>query len=103
MASFVPLIDFDDLPPGSIRRVEIGRKAFAVIRLADEIYAMEDRCSHEEVPLSEGYLDDGILTCSMHGAQFDPKTGEALSLPAYEAVRTFTARVNNGKVEIEID
>ncbi len=103
MPTFKPVIDFDRLPLGSILRVQIGRKAIALVRFGDSVYALEDRCSHEEVPLSEGYVDGEVITCAMHGAQFDAKTGEALSLPAYEGVMTFPARVRDGKVEVELD
>ncbi len=103
MPTFNPVIDFDRLLPETVHRVQIGRRAIALIRLGEEVYALEDRCSHEEVPLSEGFVEGEVITCAMHGAQFNVKTGEVLSLPAYEGVKTYPARVRDGKVEVELD
>ncbi|NOY59674.1 MAG: non-heme iron oxygenase ferredoxin subunit [Calditrichaeota bacterium] len=97
------VLAFDRLEEGKPRRVKVESEEIVLVRLKDKVYALEDRCSHEDYPLSEGWVDDGKLCCSLHGAQFDPATGEALTLPAYEDVRTYPTRVIDGTVEIDLE
>lgn len=103
MAKVVTVCKFDEFAPNTMRRVKVGKKAIVVIRQQDELYALEDRCSHEDYPLSDGFLDDGVISCSLHGARFDLKTGDALSMPAYEGVATFKVQNNSGTVELLIE
>ena len=103
MRKFVPVMKKEDLPPDSIRRVAIKDHELVVLRVKDDIFVLDDCCSHEDYPLSNGFIDDGLLCCSMHGAKFDPKTGEPQSLPAYERVRTYAVRLRNNIVEIEME
>ena len=103
MSEFIPVIDYDSLAPGSMRRVKVQDVSIVVVRIGDDVYALEDRCSHEEYPLSDGWLDGDNLVCAFHGARFDLKTGDALSLPAYEGVKKFPVRVHNNKIEIQIE
>jgi 3-phenylpropionate/trans-cinnamate dioxygenase ferredoxin subunit len=103
MAKFVAVCELNALESGTMRNVQVGKKKIVVIRQGDELYALEDRCSHENYPLSDGFLEEGKIACAMHGAEFDLKTGEALALPAYENVNTYVVRVNDGMVEVQID
>ena len=66
--------------------LEIG-----VFNCGGELFAIEDRCSHDDGPLAEGEFDDGRCTveCPRHGSLFDLRTGKPLTLPAYEPVDTF--------------
>jgi nitrite reductase/ring-hydroxylating ferredoxin subunit len=74
-----------------------------VVRIGDHAYVLEDRCSHEEFPLSAGEVDVETceIECERHGAMFSLKDGEPQSLPATKAVRTFAARVLDGRVLAE--
>ncbi|RQW06531.1 non-heme iron oxygenase ferredoxin subunit [candidate division KSB1 bacterium] len=92
-----------ELPAGAMRPFTVEGVTIVVVRDADELYALRDQCTHEEYPLSEGWLEDGCLFCAMHGAKFDLQTGAALSLPAYEGVATFPVRVREGMVEVKIE
>ncbi len=74
-----------------------------LVRRGEEVFALEDQCTHEALPLSEGQLEGDVLCCAFHGARFDLKSGAALSLPAYEAVRVFPVRVEHGRVLVEIE
>ena len=103
MSDFIPVMEYDSLAPGSMRHVEVQEVSIVVVRAGDEVYALEDRCSHEEFPLSDGWLDNDNLVCSFHGARFDLKSGDALSLPAYEGVKTFPVRIHDNKIEIQLE
>ena len=75
----------------------------AVFRHQGEYYALEDRCTHAKIPLVDGPVKDGCLVCPWHYAEFDLKTGAALSAPAVTAVKTFEIRLNpEGMIEIKV-
>ena len=70
-----------------------------LIRVRDEIFALEDRCSHADFPVSDGdMVDDHVIECPLHGAQFDVRTGAPLEPPATEPIPTYEARVADGYV-----
>jgi len=94
----------DELPPGRIKLVPAGQLTVCVYNIGGELYALEDRCSHDDGPLCEGDWDpeEGIVVCPRHGANFDIRTGEPLTLPAYEPVDTFPVRVEDGLIKVEV-
>jgi 3-phenylpropionate/trans-cinnamate dioxygenase ferredoxin subunit len=93
-----------DLPPGSVKVVRADDLYVCVYNLGGELYAMEDRCSHDDGPLCEGDFDadEGIVVCPRHGANFDIRTGKALTLPAYLPVATYPVRVDGDVVVVEL-
>lgn len=96
----------EDLPEGEVRLVtaEDGRK-IGVFRCAGgELFAIEDRCSHDDGPLAEGEFDVTSCTveCPRHGSLFDLRSGRPKSLPAYAPVDTFAARTEDGEVKLEV-
>jgi len=100
MANRISVCKFNELVPDTIRRVKSGRTNIVLVRQGSELFALEDRCTHEDYPLSDGFLEDGKIICPYHGAQFDLRTGEALTLPAYEAVKTYPVVNNDDVIEI---
>lgn len=82
-----------DLQVGHAQRIVVGGVAVAVVRLEDDVYALEDRCSHADVALSEGEVEGCTLECWLHGSAFDLRTGRPLTPPASQPVATFTTRV----------
>jgi 3-phenylpropionate/trans-cinnamate dioxygenase ferredoxin subunit len=94
----------DELPPGAVKIVVAGDIAVGVYNLDGELYAIEDRCSHDDGPLAEGEFDPetGVAICPRHGSQFDIRTGRALTLPAYLPVDTFPVRVDDGIVKVDV-
>ena len=102
MATRTVLCKLDDIEPNSMRRFDIDGLPIVLIRTKDSVYALEDRCSHEDFPLSDGFVSQNTVTCPMHGASFDVESGEPLSLPAYETVETFPVTIRQGNIEIDI-
>ena len=92
-----------DVPPGGIRGVRAGGLALALCNVEGEIYAVEDNCSHQHFPLSRSELDEEVVTCEWHGARFDVRTGDPLSLPAVRPVRTFDVRVHDGQIYVHTE
>jgi 3-phenylpropionate/trans-cinnamate dioxygenase ferredoxin subunit len=94
----------DELPAGTMKLVHAGEISVGVYNVGGELYAIEDRCSHDDGPLVEGDWepDEAIVVCPRHGATFDIRTGKALTLPAYLPVDTFPVRVADGLVKVDV-
>ncbi|MEY3561266.1 MAG: hypothetical protein RL068_418 [Actinomycetota bacterium] len=100
----VRICALDDLKPGKALRVKIGDEAIAIVRTPNgEVRALNDKCSHGEISLSEGFIDDETIECWAHGAKFDLVTGKPLSLPAYEPVAVYEVILQAGDVFLEIE
>jgi len=93
----------EDIPPGAMKLVEAEPYPVGIYNCDGELYAIEDRCSHDDGPLCLGNWDPEtcVAVCPRHGASFDIKSGRALTLPAYLPVRTFPVRVEEGVVRVE--
>ncbi len=94
-----------DLPQGAMRLIEADGRKIGVFRSDDgELHAIEDRCSHDDGPLAEGEFDPAACTveCPRHGSLFDLRTGRPKTLPAFQPVETFEARVEDGEVKVEV-
>ena len=93
-----------ELPPGEMKIVTAGPVSVGVYNLDGQFYAIEDRCSHDDGPLCEGEFDPetGVVVCPRHGANFDIRNGEALTLPAFEPVSVYPVRVVDGIVKVDL-
>jgi 3-phenylpropionate/trans-cinnamate dioxygenase ferredoxin subunit len=83
-----------DVPEGEAREFTVAGREIVLCRVEGEIYALQGMCTHEELPLDGGELEDGTLTCDWHGATFDVCTGRATGLPATVGLQTFETRVD---------
>jgi 3-phenylpropionate/trans-cinnamate dioxygenase ferredoxin subunit len=92
-----------EVPSDEGIKVTLGRYDVVVARDGDDIYALQDLCSHQEVPLSEGEVADCAIECWLHGSTFDLRTGKPITLPATEPVSTFPVEVRDGEVHIDTD
>ena len=95
-----------DLPAGEMRLVEADGRKIGVFHTSDGgLYAIEDRCSHDDGPLAEGEFDPGACTveCPRHGSLFDLTTGRPKTLPAYAPVRTFPVTIEDDTITLEVD
>jgi 3-phenylpropionate/trans-cinnamate dioxygenase ferredoxin subunit len=95
----------EDLSPGEMRVIEHDDLEIAVVNCKGELFAIEDRCSHDDGPLAEGILnqEDCTVECPRHGSLFDLRTGKPKTLPAYEPVETFGVRLEDGKVKVDVE
>lgn len=91
-----------DLGENQAQRFVIDGIPIAVVKdAAGEIFAIGDTCTHGDISLSEGFVEDDTLECWAHGSQFSLRTGKPLSLPAYEPVPVYTVEVRDGDVYID--
>ena len=94
----------DEFPPGSSKIVREGSLFVGVYNCGGELYAIEDRCSHDDGPLCEGDWDGDLcrVICPRHGSAFDLATGTPRSLPATEPVATYPVRVVDGAIVLDL-
>jgi len=90
------------LQQGKPVKVEKNGKTICVARVGDEVFAVDDTCSHSDASLSEGDVTDFKIECWMHGAEFDLRTGEALTPPAVAPLHTYGVHVDGDSVTVEI-
>lgn len=94
----------DEIKAGKAIRVKIGDDAIAIAKTkSGDVYAIDDKCSHGEISLSEGFIEKDTIECWAHGAKFSLASGEALTLPAYEPVKTYEVLIENDEIFLEID
>lgn len=99
---FFPVISLDDLIPGDRIFIEVDDMSVVLFNIAGDVYAIEDRCTHDDGPLGEGELEGYEIVCPRHGARFDVRDGRALTLPAIEPTRYFPIRIVDNQIEIGI-
>jgi 3-phenylpropionate/trans-cinnamate dioxygenase ferredoxin subunit len=93
---------FSELQQGNPVKVEKNGKTICVARVGDEVFAVDDTCSHSDASLSEGDVTDFKIECWLHGAEFDLRTGEALTPPAVAPLHTYGVHVDGDSVTVEI-
>ena len=105
MSPIFDVCPIDELPPGSALVVQCDGVEVGVFNCGGELLAMEDRCSHDDGDLSDGELDQEACTieCPRHGALWDLRTGNPMTLPAYVPVETFPVLVQDGHIKLEVD
>ena len=105
MPEIIEVCSVPELAPGEVRLVEWDDLEIGVFNCAGNLYAIEDRCSHDNGPLAEGEFDAAECTveCPRHGSLFDLKTGRPKTLPAYVPVDTFPVIIEDEKIKLEVD
>jgi 3-phenylpropionate/trans-cinnamate dioxygenase ferredoxin component len=101
----IDVCPLSELPPGGKRLVEWEDLEIGVFNCRGVVYAIEDRCSHDDGPLIEGEFDEQAATieCPRHGSLFDVTTGKPLTLPAYVPVETFPVIIEDDKIKLEVE
>ena len=92
----------DDVEDGSAVRVMVDGVPVAVVRSEGEIYAIHDVCSHANVALSEGEIEDQTIECWLHGSRFDMVTGRPTGLPATQPVPVYPVKIDGDDVLIAV-
>lgn len=91
-----------EIAPGTTRRVVVDGAEILICNVGGSIYAIEDTCTHDGGPLDQGTLEGECVVCPRHGATFDVRTGDALTLPAVLPVMTFPVAVEDGDIYITV-
>jgi nitrite reductase/ring-hydroxylating ferredoxin subunit len=92
-----------DVPEGKVLGVKLGKREIAIYHLAGgEFCATDNICTHEYALLSEGWLENGCIECPLHAAQFDCRTGKALSAPADQDLRVFEIKLEGADLMVKV-
>ncbi len=102
MSEFQTVALLADVPENELRGVEVSGKRIVLANRNGVIYALEDRCSHEEFPLSSGELTGAQITCALRGARFDLASGAPRALPAVKGVPTYEVRVEGEEIQLKL-
>ena len=92
-----------DVPDEGAIRVEIDGRPICIARSEGTVYALEDRCSHADVRLSEGEVEDGTVECWLHGSRFQLSTGRPTGLPATQPVPTYTVTQDGDDIYVAVE
>jgi 3-phenylpropionate/trans-cinnamate dioxygenase ferredoxin subunit len=92
-----------DVPVGEVRVVPCGMRSLAVSNIDGTLYAIDNRCTHDNGPLGEGKLRSNRIICPRHGAAFDARTGKVLTLPAVRSVNAYPVTVEGDEVYIDCE
>ena len=92
-----------DIPEEGAHRVVLDGIPICLARSQGEVFAINDVCSHADVSLSEGDVEDGTVECWLHGSRFDLRTGKPTSLPAVKPVATYSVTVEGDDVNVKLE
>ena len=93
----------NDVPEEGAIRVSLDGKPICIARSQGEVFAISDICSHADVALSEGDVEDGTIECWLHGSRFDLRTGAPTGLPATKPVATYPVTVEGDDVLVKLE
>ena len=102
MAAYVKVANANDVKPGQAKAVTAGDRRIALFNDNGTLFAIDDTCTHQGGPLSEGVCEEGTVTCPWHGAQFRIRDGLVLGPPARRSVSAYPVRVSGEAVEVEV-
>jgi len=95
-------LSLSSLVEGKPVKIEKDGKTVCVARVGNEVFAVDDTCSHADASLSEGDVTNFTIECWLHGAEFDLRTGQALTPPAIAPLKTYEIHVDGDSVTVEI-
>ena len=103
LTGFVRVCSVDELPTVGAVQAEIAGKKVAIVRdSAGDIHAIDDTCSHANVSLSEGDVEDGEIECWLHGSRFDLRSGKPTGLPAVAPIAVYPVKIDAGDVFVAV-
>lgn len=104
MTEFVQVAKTSDIPDPSKLLVEVGERLVVVIHAVGRYYALDDICTHDGGPLSEGPIDpeENTIACPRHGAKFDIRNGAALTMPATKPTRSHEVKVEGDQILVRL-
>lgn len=91
-----------DIPPGSMKAFDVGKRKVIVVNLDGEFHALDGICSHAYSELAAGFFAGDLVTCALHLSQFDVRTGEPVSPPATEPIAKYEATVEGDTVYVDV-
>ncbi len=105
MSNFHPACRLEEVSVGGVLAVNVEGIDVAIVRTDDEVFAIQDECSHAAIALSEGDVDTAgcEIECWLHGSRFDLRSGKPTGLPAYEPVPVYPCKVEGDAIVVDVD
>lgn len=100
MNDWITIGTAEDIAPESFKLIELDDIEVMVFNLDGQFYAIEDQCTHDGGPLSDGDIEGCEIICPRHAARFDIRNGKVTAPPAYEDLHTFPLRIEQGMLQI---
>ncbi|MEJ2620887.1 MAG: non-heme iron oxygenase ferredoxin subunit [Candidatus Thiodiazotropha sp.] len=100
-ARWIKVAEITELPAGQMKRFNFEQHRYLIVNVDNQIYAVDDQCSHEEVSLYLGCIQDHNIKCSLHGSRFCLKTGRPLEAPADEPIGTYPIKIDDNQILIQ--
>lgn len=98
MTEFLQVAELSELDAAGRLSVYFDDRAVVVFKIENAVYAVEDVCSHDGQPLTDGAVIERTVECPRHGARFDLATGRPLCMPAVEPIRVYEARIEGTRI-----
>jgi 3-phenylpropionate/trans-cinnamate dioxygenase ferredoxin subunit len=98
---WIKAAEVTELPAGQMKRFDFEQHRYLIVNADNQIYAVDDQCSHEEVSLYLGCIQDHNIKCSLHGSRFCLKTGQPLEEPANEPIGTYPVKIDDNQILIQ--
>ena len=98
MTNFANVALLADLKEGELLLAEVDGTSICLTRVDGTVYAFSNNCSHEGGPLHDGYLEDYVVVCPWHSAEFDIQTGKILDGPTHQNITTYPVKVEGESV-----
>jgi 3-phenylpropionate/trans-cinnamate dioxygenase ferredoxin subunit len=102
MTDFLAAFPVDELADNSSKAIELAGKKILVCKAAGELYAVENRCSHQEAELEGGRIRGCFISCPLHGVRFNLKDGEPMGQLTRVAIPTYEVRVTGDMIEVAV-
>ncbi|HKJ02642.1 MAG TPA: non-heme iron oxygenase ferredoxin subunit [Longimicrobiales bacterium] len=102
MAEWIKVAEPGAVGVGTLKGVTVRMQPLVLVNVDGDLYCLEDQCSHEAFPLSDGELDGSDLLCTYHGARFDACTGRNKALPAVRPVKSYPVQVRDDGIYVEL-
>lgn len=102
MPTWINACAFDDIDDEDVRRFDHAGQTYAIYRVEDKVYATDGLCTHEKIHLCDGLVMEHVIECPKHNGRFDIRNGRPLGAPVCVALKTYPAKVEAGRILIEI-
>lgn len=103
MPQWIDACSVNDIDEEDVIRFDHGSRTYAIYRNdANEYFCTDSLCTHEKIHLADGLVMENTIECPKHSSIFDFRTGEVETPPACDNLKTYTTRIENGRVMIEV-
>jgi 3-phenylpropionate/trans-cinnamate dioxygenase ferredoxin subunit len=99
---FTEIAPTSELPNGERLFVDLGDRPIVIFNIAGQFFAISDVCTHDDGPLGDGLIEDHIIVCPRHGAEFDLRTGKAVQMPAVIDIPAYPVQIKDGNIFVGI-